>query len=675
MNANVPSHALLLCSREFALVCTPDGRILEADPRALHHLQLLPGENLVARAASGADGKVRRMLTQARADPSDAWEVGLVHQGRVLTVRFHTQATGTGPTSTLRLLGSLAPEDAQAIAAAHSAALDEVVTLNRHVVRQRAEADRLNAALTDSNAGVLALQAALEDRLSASTKEASTKTRIVQHLSHELRTPLHSVLGLAEVLLAEQGGPLNAAQRAHIAHIQTAGESASLLVSDLLDLHAIEEGSAEVRPERFALRGFVSALRGALQPLALKAPSVELVIEDPDETMVLVTDRRKLGKVLRNLVSNALRFTPSGQVTVRVRSDERHVVFGVEDTGPGIALDDQARIFEELVRLPSAEHTKGSGLGLPVARGLARLLGGGLTLQSLPGVGSVFEASVLRVHPSARQARPNQGQAGAPARADGADGPVLVVEDDLRTRAVYGHCLQQAGFPFLVAASIPRAQAMLEQCQPVAVLLDLLLGREGTWRFLCLLKDTPSTADIPILVGTVQGQSGRARALGADGVWLRPLQPHCLTRQLGDPGEGTHAATVLVIDDSPHERSLVRALLAGTPHHFVEAESGEEGIRLARTHQPDLIVVDFFLGDGTALDVLDVLKADPTTRSIAAIVATPRQPTPEQLGRLSQAVGRGPATLNLSKEVAIHRVRDALAAAGVHPRVETGTDD
>lgn len=664
MNADVPSHALLLCSREFSLVCTPDGTILEVDPRAVHLLGLVPGQSLGSRCPPGAGKKLSRMLREARADPSDAWEIGLVHQGRVVTVRVHTQASGTGPAATLRLLGSLAPEDTQAIAAAHNAALDELTNLNREVVRQRTEAERLHAALADSNAGVVALQEALAERLSTTTVEAARKTRAIQHVSHELRAPLHSVLGMTQLLLSEGDEALSSGQRIKLEHVQSATEDLSLLVSDLLDLQALEAGAVTLQPERFSLSGFLSGLRGALAP-SVSAAGVGLEIETPDEEVLLETDRVKLGQVLRNLIGNALAFTQEGQVFVRVRREGDSVVFAVEDTGPGIPHESQARIFEEFVRLPSAAHVSGSGLGLPVARGLTRLLGGDIALTSTPGVGSLFEASVLQVHPETR----SRGQTSARQQRmpDPSGAPVLVVEDRRRTREVYARFLREAGFSVQVAEGLLEAEGLLRRSMPAALVLDLLLTRDTTWAFLHFLETDPQTARLPVLVSTVRGGADEARALGADGIFLKPLDPTRLALRLAARFPPPTAATVLAIDSEEQDITRLEDLLSQTPHTLLVASQGEQGLRLARERQPDLIVLDLLLEGDTALDVLDALKADPATRRIPVLVCLGASPSPTQRTRLAHMVERGGRRASLDKELAIHRVADALRAAGIAP--------
>lgn len=667
MNAEVPSVALELQSREFSLVCTRDGTIQDADKRAQHHLDLAEGASLVARAALGGGPKLERMLDEAGPSASAAWEIALAHGDRVRTVRFFTQATGTGPSSTVRLLGSLAADDALEMLHAHAETLDEVVRLNRQVVRQRTEAERLNRELRDSNAGVRALHQALEERLTATAEEASIKSRVVQHISHEFRTPIHSILGMAQLLLSEQDGPLTPEQRTQISHLRTAADDLSLLVSDLLDLGAIEAGAAAVHTSRFSVSQVLEELRGALRPLLPADRPVELEIEDPDEPLMVETDRVKLGQVLRNLVGNALKYTLRGQVTLQVRVAGDQVVFAVEDSGPGIEPDDQARIFEEFVRLPSASHATGTGLGLPVARGLTRLLGGDITLESTPGVGSIFTARISQVHPEAHAARELEARTEVVALEASAGEPVLVVEDDRRTSLVYEQYLSQAGFRVMLAESLPRAEELLQKVRPAAIVLDIMLARDTSWSFLQRLKENPKTATVPVLVVTVRGDAEHARALGADEFWLKPLQPERLIQRLQALRPDPWPARVLVIDDNPRDRYLLRRLLADTPHQVVEASTGEEGVRLARSTHPDVIILDFLLRDETAFDVIDALKSDPATRLVPIIVSTAQQLTPVQRERLTSKVQIVLSKAHLSKELAIHRIRDALHAAGVQP--------
>ncbi len=264
---------------------------------------------------------------------------------------------------------------------------EELAETNRGVV---ALYNQLSDELEQTNRGVVALYAELDDR-SAQLREASeAKSRFLRNVNHELRAPIASILGLLRLLLDPDGDPLTPDQRQQLTLANAAGHDLLGLVNQLLDLASAESGRIERQIEPVELAPMMGQLRGTLQPIATN-PDVELVIEEPPIRTVL-TDERLLGHVLRNLLTNALKFTERGEVRLRIRPDGDEVVYEVSDTGIGLADDEVERIFEEFyqVRGPVQAKLTGTGLGLPFARRLARRLGGTLTVRSELGVGSVF---------------------------------------------------------------------------------------------------------------------------------------------------------------------------------------------------------------------------------------------------------------------------------------------
>ena len=252
------------------------------------------------------------------------------------------------------------------------------------------ELRRLNRELEDTNRGVVALYAELDDRADHLRRADEMKSRFLSNMSHEFRTPVNSIIGLCNLLLDERARA-GVDPEAEIPFIRQSAEHLLELVSDLLDLAKVEAGKTVVRPVRFEIPQLFGALRGMLRPLLLNQ-SVSLIFEEPDH-LALFTDEAKLSQILRNLVSNALKFTERGEVRVSARAADAGLVeFSVADTGIGIAAGDLERIFEEFFQLEHRLQRKhrGTGLGLPLSRRLAELLGGALRVHSEPGVGSTF---------------------------------------------------------------------------------------------------------------------------------------------------------------------------------------------------------------------------------------------------------------------------------------------
>jgi signal transduction histidine kinase len=280
----------------------------------------------------------------------------------------------------------------------------ELMRVLAALAERQAEADRLNAELNETNRGVLALYAELDDRAAELARASQLKSAFLSGITHELRTPLNSILNMTRILLAKMDGDLSSEQQLQVTLIQRAATTLTDLVADLLDLARIEAGKTEVRLASFTLSDLFGALRGMFRPL-LVSEEVAQVFECPEHEVTLTTDEGKLSQILRNLISNAIKFTERGEIRVvaEVGPDDT-ILFSVTDTGLGIAPEDQARIFEEFTQVdnPLQKHVRGTGLGLPLSRKLAGLLGGRLEVESTPGVGSRFVLRLPRIHRNPR---------------------------------------------------------------------------------------------------------------------------------------------------------------------------------------------------------------------------------------------------------------------------------
>jgi signal transduction histidine kinase len=271
------------------------------------------------------------------------------------------------------------------------------------------EVERLNQELAETNRGVLALYAELDEKAADLARASELKSRFLSNISHELRTPLNAILNISALLIDHVDGPLNSEQERQVRFVRSAALSLSEMVNDLLDLARIEAGRSVVRPAAFSVADLFAGLRGMFRAIT-PTERVALVFEEPANLPGLVTDEGKLSQILRNLISNALKFTEQGEVRVTAAYEPAgRVTFVVADTGIGIAPEDQERIFEEFSQLDSAlqRRATGAGLGLPLSRKLAELLGGELTLSSTPGAGSTFTVSIPARYIEPRVSDPN----------------------------------------------------------------------------------------------------------------------------------------------------------------------------------------------------------------------------------------------------------------------------
>ncbi|POM22972.1 Aerobic respiration control sensor protein ArcB [Actinomadura rubteroloni] len=246
--------------------------------------------------------------------------------------------------------------------------------------------NEISAELEETNRGVVALYAELEEKSDLLVDAGEAKSRFWATISHELRTPVNGIIGLARLLLDPGADPLTAEQRHQLDLIAQAGGTMLSLVNELLDMAKAERGLLEPHPAPVDVRALLAMLSGLLAPMAARS-GVALVVDTADAPDVLVTDETMLARVLRNILANGLTFTAAGEVRATVRAEPGRVVFVVADTGRGIPAGDRERVFEEFYQVPGAGGG-GTGLGLPYARRLARVLGGDLLLDSVLGTGT-----------------------------------------------------------------------------------------------------------------------------------------------------------------------------------------------------------------------------------------------------------------------------------------------
>ncbi len=373
---------------------------------------------------------------------------------------------------------------------------DEVTRQNEELlqalgeVRARQKAMlALNRELEETNTGVVALYAELDERAERLRDADERKSRFLADMSHELRTPLNSIIALAELLLS--GEPELAPEQAtQVGFIRRVAQDQLTLVGDLLDIAKIEAGRLELDLEEVALSELFVIMRGQLRPL-LKTSDVQLRFDFPAPPVTLHTDEGKLVQVLRNLISNAVKFTPHGEVLVSAEVDERRVRFTVADTGIGIAPDDLPRIFEEFVQLPGElqQARQGTGLGLPLAKTLVSLLGGEMTVRSTVGVGTVFSVDLpLR-------------QAVEPTVPD-VSGAVLVVDDDETSRYVVEAHLRDTAWRTVTVGGGEEALAALASALPVAMILDLSMPDLDGLEVLRRMRADDRMASVPVIIHT-----------------------------------------------------------------------------------------------------------------------------------------------------------------------------
>lgn len=542
-------------------------------------------------------------------------------------------------------------------------------TLDELKTRQ-AELAQLNLELEETNRGVVALYAELDDKADFLQRASELKSHFLSNMSHEFRTPLNSITALSQILLDRLDGDLSSEQEKQVMFIRSSAQDLTDLVNDLLDLAKVEAGKVTIRPARFSVNTLFSALRGMLRPLLMQNSSVKLVFEDPEPDIQIYSDEAKVSQILRNFISNALKFTERGEVRVTVSTGhDSTLLFSVADTGIGIADEDQERIFQEWSQVEGKlqKVAKGSGLGLPLSRKLAQLLGGNVYVKSKPGLGSTFvavipisfkgETEIVYVPEVKRDL-------------DSSKLPVLVLEDNREALFIYEKYLKGSDFQVIPASTIHEAREALRAFRPLGVVLDVLLQGEHSWDLLRDLKKDQSTSTIPVFVVTVVDNKQKALALGADAFHSKPVDRAWLLERLNRARQ-VRRYSVLLIDDDNTSRYLLSGLLANNSCQLMEANSGREGLRLAHEAKPDLIVLDLSMPDLSGIEVLDRLKSDTATQSIPVVICTSKVLNHEDRQRLNRAVTIISKETLSSRELGLERFSQAFQKAGLEYEART----
>ncbi|HEU5020331.1 MAG TPA: ATP-binding protein [Bryobacteraceae bacterium] len=514
----------------------------------------------------------------------------------------------------------------------------ELLSALDEIRARQTELARLNRELEDTNRGVVALYAELDEKADHLRRADELKSKFLSNMSHEFRSPLNSILALSGLLLNRSDGDLNDPQQQQVVYIKKAAQDLLELVNDLLDLAKMEAGKVEVKPLEFEVENLFAALRGMLRPLLVNQ-SMDLIFEDAGNVPSIYSDEGKVSQILRNFISNALKFTEHGEIRVSASLEpEGEVCFRVSDTGIGIAPENLDLIFQDFSQVdnPIQRRVKGTGLGLPLSKKLAEMLGGCVAVESELGRGSEFSLRIpLRYHALEPAGHMEPAPEWTPEQAGL---PLLVLDDRPEMMLMYRSYLANSGFAMLPAATAREAEEILERVTPVGIVLDIVLRAEHSWALAARLKQDPRTRDIPILVASTIEDRDKGFHLGVDAWLLKPFDQADLLRELRALTGAGSTRRVLLIDDQERDRYLLKQRMRGLSLLIMEAGGGIEGLQLAAKTHPDVIFLDLTMPDLSGAEVLDRLAQDNDLAGIPVVIATSRTLSPHERQRLSQKV-------------------------------------
>ncbi|KQX20344.1 histidine kinase [Sphingomonas sp. Root50] len=516
------------------------------------------------------------------------------------------------------------------------------------------------------------------------------KSEFLANMSHELRTPLNSLLIMARLLAENRAGNLSDEQVRHAETIETSGNDLLTLINDILDISKIEAGKLDlqIRPVRIA--AMLEKLEAVFAPSAASKGLAFTVGADDDAPAELETDPQRLEQVLKNFLSNAIKFTETGAVSIQVQArPDARLAFVVRDTGLGIAPDQQQAIFEAFRQADGTISRKygGTGLGLSISRELARLLGGDVDVESVEGSGSAFSLVLpvdfdhsarspeirerprpTRSTPPVSSPRPGRATVATPDDREQLAGDarvILIVEDDPVFAGILGDLARELGFQYLIAGTADEGALMARQYVPNAVILDMNLPDHTGLSVLDRIKRDVRTRHIPVHVVSVDDDSQAAMSSGAIGYLFKPVKREALVDML----EGLEARMaqrmrrVLVVEDDAQQAESVKLLLASRDVETVEAHSAAECFAMLGRDTFDCMVLDLNLPDTSGFDLLERLSADESVGFPPVIVYTGRDLSHDeelQLRRYSKSIivkgARSPERLLDEVTLFLHQV-------------------
>ena len=522
------------------------------------------------------------------------------------------------------------------------------------------------------------------------------KSDFLANMSHELRTPLNSLLILSKLLGDNPQRNLSDEQVQFARTIQSSGNDLLNLINDILDLSKIEAGHIEVRPETVSLTRLAADLRQTFDPVAGER-GLNFAIDIADGgPPAITTDRQRLEQILKNLLSNAFKFTEQGGVTLRIARAGDRLSLAVADTGIGVSSVQHQAIFEAFRQADGTINRKygGTGLGLSISRELARLLGGSIALKSKPGKGSTFTVTIpLAYDPSNVALRPEpvplSGAAGQPpapparpaAPAFTADDDrehlestrriLLVVEDDQAFAGIVRDLARETGFQCLLAGTAEEALDLAKRYKPSAIVLDVGLPDQSGLAVLDRLKCDDETRHIPIHVVSATDHIQTALSLGAVGYLIKPVSREDLAAVL-QTLEAQLTRTlrrVLIVEDDPVQREAVGKLLSSGDVETVSAGTAAECLRLLKKQTFDCMVLDLSLPDASGFSLLEALSKEGDYAFPPVIVYTGRDLTAEEeqnLRRYSSSIiiksAKSPERLLDEVSLFLHQVVSELPA-------------
>jgi len=486
------------------------------------------------------------------------------------------------------------------------------------------------------------------------------KSGFLANMSHELRTPLNAIIGYSEIMLEDIDEVADHQTHADLSRIKNAGKHLLTLINDILDLSKIEAGKMGLNLEYFRVDGMIREVLETIEPMAAKN-NTSLVLQENEDIGVMLSDITKVRQILFNLISNGIKFSEHGEVTIDCQraevDDKEHVVIKVTDTGIGMSPDDLEKLFEEFFQVDNSNAKKwsGTGLGLVISQRFSQMMGGSISVASELGKGSTFTVTIpintakirFQDSPDGFVVGPKvdprlvrfAGKAEDIERRDKIS-RVLVIDDDPDVRDLMERYLSREGFEVMSAGSGRDGIENIKAFDPDVITLDVLMPVMDGWSVLSELKNNPETASIPVIMLSMLDELDMSFALGASDYLLKPIKRDVLVDTVLKHIRDKDNATVLVVDDLENNRNMISRTLSSQNINVALACNGIEALESLERSIPELILLDLMMPEMDGFKFSEIVNKDDRFKDIPIVVLTAQELSEDDLERLSGNVER-----------------------------------
>jgi PAS domain S-box-containing protein len=484
------------------------------------------------------------------------------------------------------------------------------------------------------------------------------KSQFLANMSHELRTPLNSIIGFSRVILKGIDGPVSEMQQQDLTAIYNSGQHLLGLINDILDLARIEAGKMELNFEEVHLGELTTSVMSTAKGLVKEKP-IQLIQRIPQNMLAVRGDTMRVRQVLLNLISNASKFTDQGSITVEASvqkgvTGKMEALISVIDTGPGISIEDQKKLFQAFSQVDGSATRKsgGSGLGLSICANLVQLHGGRIGIQSEVGKGSTFWFTLPLYH---------QPQEDIP---EGMK-VVLAIDDDPHVISLYERYLNPQGYYVVPLTDASKVKEQILMLKPYAITLDIMMPNKDGWSVLAELKSDPLTRDYPVIICSIMEQAEKGFSLGAADYLVKPILEEDLICALNRLNKDGTIREVLVIDDDPNDLRLIEKILSQNGQYkTILAEGGRKGWEAINKKTPNAIILDLFMPEMDGFTLLERLRENSILRDIPVLVVSGGGLTDEQQQQLNDFGQRLISKGSLNEGQLLETIETALRQLG-----------